>query len=118
MNEEPARLDYVEFPAASIEELNRTRDFFTAVFGWKYAMYGDDYADTADSGTFSGINAENPAGKILPIVQVKDLDAAFQKVQESGGTIVREPFDFPGGRRFHFQDPAGNEVAAWMKVGE
>jgi predicted enzyme related to lactoylglutathione lyase len=108
-------IDYVEFPASSIEELNKTRDFFSDVFGWNYAMYGDDYADTADSGVASGVNAENPGSSVLPVIYVTDLQQAYDKVKASGAPIVREIFAFPGGRRFHFKDPSGNEVAAWSE---
>ncbi|MDO5076439.1 VOC family protein [Corynebacterium sp.] len=109
------KIDYVEFPARSIAELTETRDFFSDVFGWNYAMYGDDFADTADSGTFSGVNAENPAPATLAVVHVADLQATYEKVTAAGGAITREIFKFPGGRRFHFRDPAGNELAAWSE---
>lgn len=78
-------------------------------------MYGDDFADTADNGTFSGVNAENPAPATLAVVHVADLQATYKKVTAAGGIITREIFKFPGGRRFHFQDPAGNELAAWSE---
>ncbi|MBP6038429.1 MAG: VOC family protein [Candidatus Saccharimonas sp.] len=112
---QPNRIDYIEFPAKSIETLNKTRDFFKSVFGWSYAMYGDDFADTADSGIFSGVNAENPAPATLAIIHVADLQATYDKVKTGGGIITREVFEFPGGKRFHFQDPAGNELAAWSE---
>ncbi len=114
-NTQPNKIDYVEFPAKNIEALNKTRDFFHDVFGWNYAMYGDDFADTADSGTFSGVNSENPAPATLAIVHVADLRLTYDKVKASGGVITREIFEFPGGKRFHFQDPAGNELAAWSE---
>jgi|SRR3569623_1648765 len=115
MSKQNNHIDYVEFPSKSIEDLQKTRDFFTGVFGWKYAMYGDDYADTADSGTANGINAENPAPAILPIVYVSDLEQTYEKVKSAGAQIVREIFSFPGGRRFHFREPSGNEVAVWSE---
>lgn len=109
------QIDYIEFPAKSVEELNKTRDFFSSVFGWKYAMYGDDYADTSESGVFSGINAEGPTQNILAIIYVDNLAKAYDKVKAAGGDITKEIFSFPGGQRFHFKDPAGNELAAWSK---
>ena len=109
------KIDYVEFPAQSIAELNKTRVFFSNVFGWSYAMYREDFADTADSGTFSGVNAENPAPATLAVVHVADLKATYEKVTAAGGIITREICEFPGGRRFHFRDPAGNELAAWSE---
>ncbi len=78
-------------------------------------MYGDDYADTGDSGVASGVNAENPATAILPIVYVTNLEQTYDKVKASGAIIVREIFSFPGGRRFHFKDLAGNELATWSE---
>lgn len=78
-------------------------------------MYGDDLADTADSGIFSGVNAENPVPATLAIVHVADLHATYDKVKAAGGMITREVFEFPGGKRFRFQDPAGNELAAWSE---
>jgi predicted enzyme related to lactoylglutathione lyase len=115
-DKEQNKIDYVEFPAKSVAELNKTKDFFNSVFGWKYALYGEDFADTADSGTFSGVNAENPAPATLAIVHVSDLQSVYEKVKAAGGVITREVFDFPGGKRFHFQDPAGNELAAWSEI--
>ncbi len=109
------KIGYVEFPARSIAELQETRDFFSNVFGWSYAMYGEDFADTADSGTFSGVNAENPTPATLAVVHVADLQATYEKVTAAGGIITREIFEFPGGRRFYFEDPAGNELAAWSE---
>jgi predicted enzyme related to lactoylglutathione lyase len=115
MDTKDARIDYVEFPAGSVDALNRTKEFFSSVFGWNYALYGDDYADTADSGVSSGINAENPAPAVLPVIYVKDLQGTYDKVKASGAVIVREIFSFPGGKRFHFKDPSGNELAAWSE---
>jgi predicted enzyme related to lactoylglutathione lyase len=113
MNKKHNSIDYVEFPASSVEKLNETRDFFSKVFGWKYAMYGEDYADTANSGVASGVNAENPAAAVLPVIYADDLEKAYDEVKAAGAEIVREIFAFPGGRRFHFKDPSGNEVAVW-----
>ncbi|MCZ2389485.1 MAG: VOC family protein [Acidobacteria bacterium] len=106
-------IDYVEFPARTVEELGRTRAFFEAAFGWSYQQWGDDYADTRSSGVGSGINAEDPSASVLPVIYVEDLEAAFERVKASGGSITKEIFSFPGGRRFHFTDPAGNELGAW-----
>ncbi len=115
MNKQNNHIDYVELPAKSVEELNKTRDFFSKVFGWNYAMYGDDYADTGDSGVSSGINAENPADAVVPVIYVTDLQQTYDVVKANGAVIVREIFSFPGGKRFHFKDPSGNELAAWSE---
>jgi predicted enzyme related to lactoylglutathione lyase len=115
MNHQPNHIDYVKFPTSSVESLNQTRDFFTNVFGWNYAMYGDDYADTAESGVASGVNAENPSPAVLPVIYVADLEKTFEEVQAAGAQIIKEIYTFPGGRRFHFREPSGNEVAVWSE---
>ncbi len=111
----PNTVDYIELRAASAEQLVEARDFHAAVFGWNYQMWGDDYCDTQDSGVSSGINGggEGGAAAPLPVVYTDDLAAAEQRVREAGGAITRPVFTFPGGRRFHFRDPAGNELAIW-----
>ena len=108
-------IDYVEFPPKDVGELEKVKEFFGEVFDWSYTMYGDDYADTSDSGTGSGINAENPTPTPLTVIYVSDLQEAYNKVKIAGGTITKEIFDFSGGKRFHFQDPAGNNLAAWSE---
>ena len=115
MNKVNNHIDYVEFPAKSVEELGKVKDFLSAVFGWSYTMYGDDYADTADSGTSSGINAEDPTPTPLVVIYAADLQATYDMVNTAGGTITKEIFDFPCGKRFHFQDPAGNHLAVWSE---
>jgi uncharacterized protein len=108
-------IDLIEFSAVSTDELKKTKAFFTDVFGWQYKDYGDGYADTQDtSGVTSGINATSGEHKPpLAVIYVDDLEAAKSKVTSAGGTVVQDIFDFPGGRRFHFTDPAGNELAVW-----
>ncbi|MEU9831358.1 VOC family protein [Streptosporangium sp. NPDC048047] len=110
-------IDLVEFPAESVEQLQAAKEFFGQVFGWKFQDWGDHYADTADSGVSSGLIANAGARSRMPlaVVHVDDLEAAYEKVTGAGGTIVKEIFSFPGGRRFHFRDPAGNELAAWSE---
>ena len=111
--------DYIEFVTQSPEELTTTREFFSRVFGWTYKQWGDGYSDTADSGVVSGVTAEEAGSPVpLPTVYSDDLEALQNLVREAGGTITREIFSFPGGRRFHFREPAGNELAAWTEVAE
>jgi predicted enzyme related to lactoylglutathione lyase len=114
---QPNHIDLIEFPTRSIEELQAAKRFFNQVFGWKFQDWGDDYADTKDSGVNSGIiaNAQSRASMPLAVMYVEDLETAYKKVIDAGGTITKETFSFPGGRRFHFKDPAGNELAAWSK---
>ena len=111
------RIDYIELPAASVAELAAAKAFYTQAFGWSYKDWGDDYADTNDSGVSSGINADadHKPSAPLPVIHVADIDAARAGVAAAGGMITRDIFSFPGGRRFHFKDPAGNELAAWSE---
>ena len=73
MSKANSHIDYIEFPAKSVKELNAVKDFFTEVFGWSYQQWGDDYADTNDSGVGSSINAEDPATAPLPVIYVSDI---------------------------------------------
>ena len=111
------RIDYVEFPAA---DLARTRAFYAAAFGWTFTEYGPDYlafSDGALDGGFARAPAVTPApGGALVILYATDLEAARAAVVAAGGRIVTEPFDFPGGRRFHFADPDGHELGVWSEA--
>ena len=109
------QFNYIEFPVTSPETLVRTRDFFSQVFGWEYQMWGDGYADTQSSGTPSGINAQDADAPPtpLPVVYVTNLEETLQQVQQAGAEILKPIFAFPGGRRFHFREPSGHELAAW-----
>lgn len=109
---------FVELPAGSVSELSRAKEFFEQVFGWSYTDWGGDYADTKDSGLESGINADpgHRPRHPLPVIYTTDLDTVRQKVISANGTVTREVFSFPGGRRFHFSDPSGNELAVWSDI--
>jgi uncharacterized protein len=119
MNKPPRHnhIDYIELAVPSTAELVASKTFYHSVFGWTYQDWGEDYADTQSSGIGSGINA-NPAHKTassLVVIYVDDLEAARQRVIDSQGVIVKDIFSFPGGRRFHFIDPAGNTLALWSE---
>jgi predicted enzyme related to lactoylglutathione lyase len=106
-----ARLNYVELP---VGEIAAARDFYAAAFGWTLTDFGPSYAATTSGDTDVGLQAdptEAPAAP-LPVIEVDDLDVALAAVTASGGTVSKPIFVFPGGRRFHFRDPAGNELAA------
>ena len=106
------RVDYVEFPATSIAD---TQKFYSSVFGWKFEDYGPDYTAFHDgrlSGGFFRSEEAAPAG-VLVVIYATDLEAVEKKIQTSGGRIVKSTFSFPGGRRFHFTDPSGNQLAVW-----
>ena len=106
-------LDYVEFQSV---EMTRSTRFFARAFGWSFNDYGPDYQEIANGGVSGGIcSAEDPQAPPLVILKTDDLEAAQAAVIDAGGTIVREIFSFPGGRRFHFLEPGGNVLGVWSK---
>jgi predicted enzyme related to lactoylglutathione lyase len=113
---EDGRIDYVELPGG---ELPATKGFYAEAFGWAFTDYGPDYAafdEGLDGGFHANAGADDGAvSKPLIILFARDLEAMEAKVTAAGGTIVRPIFSFPGGRRFHFTDPAGNELAVWTE---
>lgn len=112
-----ARLDYFELPAADPETVGKTRDFYADAFGWTFTDFGPDYSATTTGDTdvgLSGVTGDDAIDKPLPVIRVEDLEAALSDVEAAGGRIVRPIFAFPGGRRFHAVDPAGNEFAVYV----
>lgn len=112
------RIDYLEFPAI---DLARTKAFYQRVFGWKFTDYGPDYTSFEDgrlSGGFRGPEEGAPKPTrdgVLVVIYAADLEAMQKQVRDAGGKIVKDIFAFPGGRRFHFTDPNGNELAVWSE---
>jgi uncharacterized protein len=108
------QMDYIEFPATDIEA---TKRFYSAVFGWTFTDYGANYTSFHDGRLAGGftMSAKPVKGGALVVIYVQDLAATQSKVVGSGGKITIEPFEFPGGRRFHFADPNGNELAVWSE---
>lgn len=109
------QVDLIEFPVKSPSQLNQTRDFFREVFGWKYTQWGDDYCDTSESGTGVGINSDGGSTMPLTVIYSNDLEQTKKLVVENGGKIIVDTYSFPGGRRFHFTEPNGNELAVWSE---
>ena len=112
-----ARLDYVELPG---NDLAATRAFYEQAFGWKMTEFAPTYAATTTGDTDVGIQSdpsERPSAP-LPVIQVADVDAALAAVEQAGGHIVQPIRAFPGGRRFHYTDPSGNELAVWQTAAE
>ena len=109
---EDGKIDYVEFPA---QDLAALRDFYGAAFGWRFQDYGPSYAAFEDSGLDGGFDADESARPVRPLVilYAAELEAMERKVRGAGGVITKAIFSFPGGRRFHFRDPSGNELAVW-----
>ncbi|USI72093.1 VOC family protein [Sphingomonas morindae] len=106
-----ARINYVELGAGDVAA---ARAFYEAVFGWRMQAFGPDYAATVSGDVDLGLDGAGGAAP-LPVIAVADLAAAEAAVVAAGGAIVRPAFSFPGGRRFHFRDPAGNVLAAWVE---
>ena len=106
-----ARLNYVELPVGDIAA---ARSFYEAAFGWSLTQFGPSYAATLSGDTDIGLQAdpEEATKAPLPVIDVDDLEEALAAVERAGGTVVKPIFAFPGGRRFHFLDPSGNELAA------
>lgn len=108
------RIDYIEFPAADIAA---TKKFYTAAFGWTFTDYGPDYVSFEDgrmSGGFTKVQSVSGNGTLV-VLYASDLEKTEATVVKYGGKITKPPFTFPGGRRFHFTDPNGNELAVWSE---
>lgn len=116
MNEHE-KINYVEFPAKNIEA---TKAFFTAVFGWSFEDYGPEYAAFSDEGIDGGfyksdLNVSTDNGSALIVFYSQGLENTQSKIESAGGSIIKPVYSFPGGRRFHFGDPNGNEYAVWSE---
>jgi predicted enzyme related to lactoylglutathione lyase len=106
-------IDYIELTVTDLEGAKR---FYGAAFAWQFNDYGPDYAGIQGDGREVGglrRDEEVRTGGPLVILYSQDLEASLAAVRAAGGSVVKEPFGFPGGRRFHFADPSGNELAVW-----
>ncbi|HET7600575.1 MAG TPA: VOC family protein [Gemmatimonadales bacterium] len=110
--EHDRRIDYIEFPVSDVAAAKR---FYAKAFGWTFEDYGPDYASFRDGRLAGGLRKESrtAAGGPLVVLFAVDLARAEAAVVGAGGRIVKPAFSFPGGRRFHFADPSGNELAVW-----
>jgi predicted enzyme related to lactoylglutathione lyase len=111
-------IDYVEIP---VTDLNKAKEFFSALFGWSFESWGDDYMSFNDGrfdGGFRRSAEPAPSTGVLLIFFSTDLERDLHRVQELGATISEPIFPFPGGRRFHFVDPTGTEYAIWSAAAE
>ena len=114
MNEHE-KINYVEFPSQDIE---KTKIFFTNAFGWEFQDFGPEYTAFSDQGLDGGffkseLRSTTSNGGALIVFFSDDLESTLTKVENCGGVVVKPIFSFPGGRRFHFQEPSGNEFAVW-----
>lgn len=108
-----AQIDYIEIP---VRDLESTRDFFQALFGWEFKEWGPDYLSFSDGRLEGGLrraDAPAPTTGVLLVFYSIDLERDVDRVQALGASISQPIFEFPGGRRFHFTDPAGVEFAMW-----
>ena len=108
-------INYIEFPS---KNLATTKSFFSSVFGWNFVDYGPDYSaftsEVIKGGFFkSPLTATTERGSALIVFHSEDLEKTRLKILNAGGSIIKPIFSFPGGRRFHFGDPNGNEYAVW-----
>ena len=112
MTEKDRRIDYIELPTVDLIEAKR---FYGEVFGWQFVDYGPEYTSFNDGRLDGGFRKEPYVQFGGPLVIIYSLDLEFikEKVRSAGGTIIKDIFEFPGGRRFHFTDPSGNELAIW-----
>jgi predicted enzyme related to lactoylglutathione lyase len=112
------KINYVEFPAKDIEA---AKTFFSKAFGWSFVDYGPEYTAFTDEGLDGGFfksdqSVSTDNGSALIIFYSKELENTQSKIEKSGGSIIKPIFSFPGGRRFHFSDPNGNEYAVWSDI--
>ena len=106
-----ARFNFIELPASDIEA---TKSFYSSAFGWQLTDFGASYSCTMSGDVDLGLQGDLSEATRAPlaVIAVDDLNQALEAVEQSGGTITKPIFAFPGGRRFHFRDPSGNELAA------
>ncbi len=115
MNEHE-KISYVEFPARNMQA---TKAFFTEVFGWSFQDYGPEYTSFSDQGIAGGgffkaeLSSSTKNGAALIVFYSSNLEATRDKIEKANGVIIKPIFSFPGGRRFHFKEPSGNEFAVW-----
>ena len=117
---EDSRINYIELPA---KDLAHTKLFYNQVFGWTFEDYGDDYTAFSDGRLDGGFyrsklsSDSSKKGAALVVLYADDLESTLERVISGGGIISQPIFSFPGGRRFHFLDPGGNELAVWSDQG-
>ena len=111
------KINYIELPASDLKAI---KQFYSQVFGWVFADYGPDYVAFANSGLDGGFyrsakQSTTAQGAALVVLYSKNLAETERKIVAAGGQVVKPVFSFPGGRRFHFSDPHGNELAVWSE---
>jgi predicted enzyme related to lactoylglutathione lyase len=104
-------IDYIEFTAPNLIEIKK---FYGEALGWTFQDWGEEYVTFSDGRVDGGFSRgpSRPGGPLV-ILYTPGLEEIQQKILSAGGIIIKDTFSFPGGRRFHFADPAGNELAVW-----
>ena len=107
-------IDYVEFRATDLKEI---KSFYSKAFGWTFVDYGPSYVAFEDSGIKGGfeLTTDEVVNGVLVVLYAKDLEGSMKRIVDAGGKVVVDIFSFPGGRRFQFTDPSGNELAVWSE---
>ena len=116
---EHEKINYVEYPASDLEA---TKQFFIAAFNWEFQDYGPEYSAFSNEGLDGGfyqsdLKSSADEGGALIVFYSNNLEETQSRIEEAGGKIVKPIFGFPGGRRFHFCEPSGNEFAVWSDIG-
>lgn len=113
-------INYIELPA---NDLDAVKNFFKTVFGWTFVDYGPEYVAFFDAGIKGGfyksdMSCSTERGSVLVVFYSEQIHQTLAKIEAAGGVLVKPIFSFPGGRRFHFSDPNGNEYAVWTDVDD
>ena len=113
------KINYIEFPA---KDIKKAKDFFEKVFNWSFVDYGPEYTSFTNEGLDGGffksdLTVSTEKGSALVVFYSKNLEETQSKIKKAGGSVLQPIFSFPGGRRFHFADPNGNEYAVWSDAG-
>ncbi len=107
----------IEYIELTVTDMDEARRFYSGAFDWQFTDYGPEYAgiEKPGGGEAGGLRLETEGPVVPPLIIMysSDLESTLARVQDAGGTITQEIFSFPGGRRFHFKDPSGNELAVW-----
>lgn len=113
-------IDYIELAVTDVEEAKR---FYAEAFGWQFNDYGPEYAgirspEAESASEVGGLRRDQEvrAGGPFVLLYSADLDKSVEAVTKAGGQVVNGPYEFPGGRRFHFTDPSGNELGVWAEA--
>ncbi len=116
MSNKDNSINYIELPMVRNAE---TKKFYSQVFGWEFKDWGPNYISFSGANVDGGFNGEGdakvPSSGILVVLYANDLNQKLADVKKAGGEIAKPIFEFPGGKRFHFRDPNGNQLAVWSE---